>query len=86
MNECKRCLLYELADKSAYNSVHNYLEAMPDEDKVSDTVYSRRLDVCRRCDSLLAGTCRKCGCYVEIRAMQNKSDCPAGAWEPGGRF
>ena len=79
LNKCKKCLLYELADKAAYTSVTSYLEALPDEEKADDAEYHRRLDICRECDSLLAAMCRKCGCYVEIRAAGKDAHCPMPA-------
>lgn len=80
LRKCKRCLLYETADTAAYESVKNYLEAMPANLKVSDSEYSRRLSLCRECDRLLSGMCLRCGCYVEIRAAGTESHCPGNIW------
>ena len=76
LNKCRKCLLYELADKAAFESVKSYLEAMPAQQKADDAEYQRRLDICRGCDSLLSAMCRKCGCYVEIRAADKDAHCP----------
>ena len=78
--KCKRCLLYEMADKAAFESVRNYLESLGADEKVSDEVYHERLDICKNCEFLLSAMCRKCGCYVEVRAALKKSDCPAKLW------
>ena len=47
---------------------------------VSDEEYERRLDICKDCDKLNAGTCMSCGCYVEIRAAAKISKCPTKKW------
>lgn len=82
MQECKRCLLYEMADRDQYESVKAYLASMPEEEKVADDIYRQRLEFCRQCDYLLSGMCRKCGCYVEVRAAGIRSHCPdtRGSW------
>ena len=71
-------MLYELADKSAYESVKNYIAALPDEVRTEEKEYARRLEICRNCDMFLAAMCRKCGCYVEVRAARQDSHCPKG--------
>lgn len=62
---CKRCLLYEAGERAAYTQVQAYLETVPPEELASPTVRNSRLSQCRHCDQLIAGMCRKCGCYVE---------------------
>ena len=41
-----------------------------------------RLDACRACPHLNAGTCALCGCYVEYRAAHAAQRCPdaPGRW------
>ncbi len=75
-------MLYELADKAAYESVKSYIDALPPDQRVDDGEYHRRLEICRNCDMFLAAMCRKCGCYVEVRAIGIASYCPKtnGAW------
>lgn len=73
---CKRCLLYEAGERAAYTQVQAYLETVPPEELASPTVRNSRLDQCRHCDQLIAGMCRKCGCYVEVRAALKDSTCP----------
>lgn len=83
LRRCKRCLLYELADKSQYESVKNYIDSIPASEKADEKLYHERLDICKQCDMLLSGMCRKCGCYVEVRAALIKSSCPktVPAWK-----
>ena len=78
MIECKRCMLYEMADKAAYESVKNYLDALPGDIRTDEDEYRRRLAICRDCDMFLAAMCRKCGCYVEVRAARSDTHCPKG--------
>ena len=80
LRKCKRCLLYETADKAAYESVRSYIASMKAEDKAAAETYEKRLNICRECDYLLAGMCRKCGCYAEVRAAGARSGCPGGKW------
>ena len=74
--KCKRCMLYELADKAAFESVRSYIDSLPYDRRADDDLYHRRLEICRKCDMFLAAMCRKCGCYVEVRAAASDSSCP----------
>ena len=76
LRKCRRCMLYELADKAAYESVKSYIDALSPEQKILDEEYHRRLEICRDCDMFLSAMCRKCGCYVEVRAIRTDSHCP----------
>lgn len=73
---CKKCLLAEADMKGVYESVKGYIAAIPQEQKVSDAVYAARLDICKKCDDLVNGTCVKCGCFVEVRAVKKRLGCP----------
>ncbi|MFR1660111.1 DUF6171 family protein [Gallintestinimicrobium sp.] len=44
-------------------------------------MYEKRLELCKACDYLEAGTCLACGCYVELRAAVKKNRCPYRHWE-----
>lgn len=73
---CKRCLLSEIGDEDVKKTVVELIEAMPEDKRADRTLYRRRLDICRKCDELADGMCRKCGCYVELRALQKIRKCP----------
>ena len=75
---CKRCLLYEAGETAAYTQVQAYLETIPPEERATAALQDRRLALCRSCDQLIAGMCRKCGCYVEVRAALKDGNCPNG--------
>ncbi len=80
-NTCKQCLLRDMAgNDDVLAQVEKMRTLMGTDEKVSDTVYEKRLDVCRECENLLNATCLKCGCYVEIRALSKASKCPGKRW------
>lgn len=74
---CRRCLLQDMADENDYYaSVVRYRAAMPRRVRTPDAEYAARLEHCRTCPSLNAGTCMQCGCYVEMRAARTDMHCP----------
>lgn len=82
LRSCKRCLLREMADQEEYfRSLKDYIENMDPDIRASGRLYEERLAVCRKCEMLMQGTCRKCGCYVELRAAVVKNVCPWGKWD-----
>lgn len=78
MNEriCKRCLLAEAGETDLLRTLGELKAAMPEEDKADAAEYERRLALCRDCDELIGGTCMKCGCYAEFRALKKRMHCP----------
>ena len=80
-NNCKRCLLRDVAGKEdVLTQVAKMKSLMGKDEKASDEEYEKRLSVCKGCDNLLSGTCLKCGCYVEIRALSKGAGCPSKKW------
>ena len=78
---CKRCLIKDMAESEDLSrSVHEYIEGLDEEIKTSERLYEERLATCKECESLLAGMCRHCGCYVEMRAAVRKNYCPIKKW------
>lgn len=73
---CYRCLLEDMDEKSIMTEVKELINSIPEEEKADAAEYRRRLDICRKCSSLINGTCKKCGCYVELRAAGKKRTCP----------
>ena len=73
---CRRCLLREMSETEYFRSLHEYIENLDEELKVEPEVYEERLEKCKACDQLISGMCRKCGCYVELRALLKKGGCP----------
>lgn len=60
--------------------IAQYKNAIKKEDAAEEGCYEERLFICKSCDSLNAGTCLKCGCYVELRAAGKYSHCPGKKW------
>ena len=76
IEKCKRCLLLESGEVDVYKTTAEYLSVLDEKLKVSDIEYQKRLKECKNCDFLISGMCRKCGCYVEIRAALKEKHCP----------
>ena len=68
-----RNILYELANS-------NEIEIPRNIKMNKDILYARRLDACKGCGFLEAGTCGACGCYVELRAASKRGRCPYKKW------
>ena len=77
---CRRCLLYESGMQQALDDIKIRISKMKPEEKAEDAEYSRRLEICVKCDFLEGGTCLKCGCYPEFRAAFLKNRCPVKKW------
>lgn len=75
-NICKKCLLLEAGENAAYQTVSDYLDTLDKSLLADDEIYQKRLLLCKSCDFLISGMCRKCGCYVEIRAALKDKGCP----------
>lgn len=78
---CRKCLIRDMAGQEEYfRSLREYIENLDADIKASDSLYEDRLNVCRECGMLLEGMCRRCGCYVELRAAVAGNKCPADKW------
>lgn len=56
--------------------LEQYIDHIPEEDRVSDDEYERRLLLCDSCPQLRGGLCGQCGCYVAVRAAKKAGYCP----------
>lgn len=73
---CIRCLLRDINEKEEYRKLEEYLASYPEESKVSEDIYEKRLGFCKECECLNQGICTKCGCFVEARALKKIGYCP----------
>ena len=73
---CRRCLLEALSDEALSMTVKRTIEAIPEEERITEEEYRKRLSLCCGCDELLSGMCVKCGCFAEVRAAYKKRHCP----------
>lgn len=72
---CKRCLIDELDFDEVYEDIKQYIKEFPADKRVLQEEYSQRLAICKECDELENGICRKCGCFVELRALKKGMYC-----------
>lgn len=74
---CRACLLRDTLDEAAYRqTVLRVRDALSPRLRAPDTLYEQRLSLCLTCDQLQGGTCMRCGCLVEMRAMRLDQHCP----------
>lgn len=59
-----------------FENLYQYIAQIDSDLKADDTLYQNRLAHCKKCDNLLDGMCKICGCYVELRAAMKKNTCP----------
>lgn len=77
---CIRCLLKEYDEEAYVKKLLRVIKMMRPSEKAKEEVTLRRLNVCGECDYLDRGTCRACGCYVELRAVMRDGRCPYKRW------
>lgn len=78
---CKKCLTREMEEQEEYfRSLREYIENLDMDIKAPQSLYEKRLAVCKDCELLFQGMCRSCGCYVELRAAVTKNACPWKKW------
>lgn len=78
---CRRCLTREMADgQDTFRNLQEYIDNLDKDIKAGQELYEERLLTCKECEMLLAGMCRSCGCYVELRAAVGKNQCPRKKW------
>ena len=77
LRPCRRCLMAEVPGEEALAEIiRQRIEQMPEEIRASDGEMSHRLEICKKCDHLMNGTCVLCGCYAELRAARAHMKCP----------
>lgn len=77
---CRRCLISDMGEEAYKEMISGHIDIIKEADRSVEELYNKRLDVCRDCEKLNAGTCLSCGCYVEIRAALKRSKCPNKKW------
>ena len=50
--------------------------------RIEKKEYIKRINACKQCVYLLKAVdvCRKCGCFVKMKAMSPSMTCPIGKW------
>ncbi len=82
---CLRCLLEEIDPKAYARDIQRILDHMEPGERAGEDIRKGRLEACRSCNYLNAGTCTACGCFVELRAALRTGHCPYRKWESGSR-
>lgn len=78
---CRKCLTRDMVGQEEYfANLHDYIRNLDADIKAPDEIYEARLSVCRECELLFQGMCRRCGCYVELRAAIGRNTCPDRYW------
>lgn len=73
---CPKCTwTKEMLEKEKIK-LQDYIANIPQEDKVSDAEYEKRLMLCDSCSEMRDGLCGQCGCYVAVRAVRKTGYCP----------
>jgi predicted Zn-ribbon and HTH transcriptional regulator len=54
----------------------------PFSNRVNDEIKEERMSICRSCPQILSftTTCKKCGCFMNIKTRLADSECPIGKW------
>ena len=53
-----------------------------------EDIVNKRLDICKGCEFLFkpTNTCKKCGCFMDVKTKIATSSCPVGKWEKEYEF
>lgn len=52
-----------------------------DVNRASEEKLTLRLDTCKSCEQFsITRQCKKCGCFMDIKAKLEKASCPLGKW------
>ncbi len=77
---CRACLLRDTLSEEEYKkTVLRVREGLAPRLRANDALYEKRLALCTACAHLQGGTCMRCGCLVEMRAMRADQHCPPPA-------
>ena len=78
---CKKCLTRDLIGQEEYfRNLQEYIDNLDEKQKVTPDDYEKRLKICSECELLYEAMCRRCGCYVELRAALSNKNCPDAKW------
>jgi len=54
----------------------------PKYERSDDTTFNARLSLCTACPEFFKSTkqCKKCGCFMPLKAKLKEAKCPIGKW------
>ncbi len=73
---CRKCLWAREMMEKELMKLQDYIANIPEEEKVDEGEYEKRLMLCDGCSELRSGLCGQCGCYVAVRAVRKNGYCP----------
>ncbi|WP_069999216.1 DUF6171 family protein [Cellulosilyticum sp. I15G10I2] len=73
---CKRCKVFEQDEEQLLSTLKTYRDSLSEEERVPQEIYEQRLAICESCESLTNGLCGFCGCFVIVRAIKKRMNCP----------
>ena len=73
---CRKCLIEDMDTDEFFNRLNDYIKNYPEEKRADEVTYKNRLDICKSCRYLINKKNKKCGCYVELRALKKNMYCP----------
>lgn len=72
---------------TGHTESYNLLHVIRDEllnkaEYVDDNTKEARIALCNDCDNLvhLTRQCKRCGCFIDVKAKYAKAFCPIGRW------
>lgn len=72
---------------TSHRQSYNLLHVIKDEitgqaEYVDEQTKQDRIDKCNVCNNLVSLTrqCKKCGCFIDVKARYKKAFCPIGQW------
>ena len=74
---CPKCLDIPADERKLADTLDRYLTTLDEDVRVSPEQYAARLSLCADCPHRAIYTCRKCGCYVQVRAARKSYACPS---------
>ena len=74
---CPKCLEIPADERELARVLDRYLSTLSPEVRVTKEIYEARLSICADCPHRALYTCRKCGCYVQVRAARRSYACPS---------
>jgi hypothetical protein len=73
---CRICMEFEQDGDVLRTHIEKYLRTLSEEEKIDEASYFNRLSLCEKCEALNQGLCKYCGCFVIVRAIKKRLNCP----------
>lgn len=73
---CKKCLEESRDLRALAEHLDRYVDSLPDEIRVDEETYARRIALCEDCPRRVELLCAVCGCYIQARAAKRHMACP----------